>query len=130
VADSARPVILLVEDHEDNRKIYRTILVYSGFDVLEATDGRSGVEIALHACPDLILMDMSIPHIDGWEATRILKSDPRTSAIPVVALTAHSLDEDREHAIEAGCDGYLAKPVEPRAVVEEIRRLLEASSAA
>ena len=129
MSESARtPVILLVEDHEDNRKIYRTILTHSGFQVLEATDGRTGISMARDARPDLILMDVSIPHIDGWEATRILKADPETAHIPIVALTAHALKEDRQHAMKVGCDGYLAKPVEPRKVVEEVRRFIESAS--
>lgn len=129
MSESARtPIILLVEDHDDNRKIYRTILVHSGFQVLEAQDGRSGIRIAREARPDLILMDVSIPHIDGWEATRILKADAETAHIPIVALTAHALKEDRQRALDAGCDGYLAKPVEPRKVVEEVRRFIGATT--
>ncbi|MBV9109234.1 MAG: response regulator [Gemmatimonadetes bacterium] len=116
--------ILLVEDNEDNRAIYRTILNYGGFNVLEAADGEAGMESALRNQPALILMDVSIPKIDGWEATRRLKLDSATGHIPIVALTAHALDTDRARAAEVGCDGYLAKPVEPRRVLEEVRRLL------
>lgn len=116
--------ILLVEDHEDNRNIYRTILEHFGFSVLLAFDGREGVRLAQERQPDLVLMDIAIPEIDGFEATRILKADPLTARIPVVALTAHALPEDRERAAAAGCDGYLAKPVEPRKVLEEVRRFL------
>jgi CheY-like chemotaxis protein len=118
-------LILLIEDHEDNRNIYRTILEHFGFRVLLASDGREGVCLARDGQPDLILMDISIPHIDGWEATRILKGDPATADIPVIALTAHALPEDRERAEAVGCDGYLTKPVEPRRVIEEVNRLLE-----
>lgn len=114
--------ILLVEDNEDNRTIYRTLLEHHGYRVLEAADGEEGLRRAREDHPDLILMDISIPRIDGWEATRILKADEATRAIPVIALTAHALDADRERAREAGCDGYLAKPVEPRRVVAEIRQ--------
>lgn len=117
--------ILLVEDNEDNRLVYRTILDHFGFEVLEAADGEEGIRRARADGPDLILMDVSIPKIDGWEATRRLKADPSTSSIPIIALTAHALATDRAKAQEAGCDGYLAKPVEPRKVVEEVKRHLE-----
>lgn len=116
--------ILLVEDHEDNRNIYRTILEHYGFEVLLAPDGGEGLRLARERQPSLILMDIAIPVIDGFEATRALKADPATAQIPVVALTAHALQEDRERAAAAGCDGYLAKPVEPRRVLEEVRRFL------
>ena len=117
--------ILLVEDHEDNRNIYRTILEHYGYQVLLATDGQNGIRLAREEQPDLILMDLSIPVVDGWEATRILKLDESTRTIPVIALSAHALEEDRERAREAGCDGYLAKPVEPRKVLTEVARFLD-----
>jgi two-component system, cell cycle response regulator DivK len=116
--------ILLVEDHEDNRNIYRTILEHFGYEVVVAMDGQSGIRLAREEQPDLILMDLSIPVVDGWEATRVLKGDENTRGIPVIALSAHALDEDRERALQAGCDGYLAKPVEPRKVLEEVARFL------
>jgi CheY-like chemotaxis protein len=116
--------ILLVEDNEDNRLVYRTILDHFGFVVLEAADGEEGIRRARMDAPDLILMDVSIPKVDGWEATRRLKSDPATSSIPIIALTAHALASDRAKAQEVGCDGYLAKPVEPRRVVEEVQKHL------
>ena len=116
--------ILLVEDHEDNRNIYRTILEHFGYQVVIAMDGQSGIRLAREEQPDLILMDLSIPVVDGWEATRVLKDDAATRTIPVIALSAHALEEDRARAREAGCDGYLAKPVEPRKVLEEVARFL------
>ena len=116
--------MLIVEDNVDNRTIYRTILEHFGFAVLEAADGESGVRMARESRPDLVLMDISIPIIDGHEATRILKADPATASIPVMALTAHAMAEDRIRAAEAGCDGYLSKPAEPNHVVAEVRRLL------
>jgi two-component system, cell cycle response regulator DivK len=119
--------ILLVEDNEDNRIIYRLTLVHFGYEVIEAGDGETGVRMARELRPDLILMDVSIPGIDGWEATRMLKEDEQTAEVPIVALTAHALATDRARAEEVGCDGYLAKPVEPRRVIEEIERVLGAA---
>ncbi|HEX8242192.1 MAG TPA: response regulator [Longimicrobium sp.] len=117
--------ILLVEDNEDNRAIYRTILTYGGFAVIEAADGQEAIDRARRDRPALILMDISIPIIDGWQATRTLKLDTDTMHIPIIALTAHALPVDRARSVEAGCDAYLAKPVEPRRVLEEVRRLLD-----
>jgi two-component system, cell cycle response regulator DivK len=117
-------VILIVEDNEDNRDIYTTILRHSGYEVAEAGTGEEGVRLARERLPAAVLMDVAMPGISGWEATRLLKADPLTASIPVIALTAHAMAEDRRRAEEAGCDGYLAKPVEPRRVVEEIERVL------
>jgi two-component system, cell cycle response regulator DivK len=119
-----RPLILLVEDNADNRGIYRTILEHGGLTVLEAEDGGTGVALAREHMPDLILMDVSIPVMDGWEATKVLKSDPKTASIHIVALTAHALHSDRLRAAEVGCDGYIAKPVLPRVVLSEVRQRL------
>ena len=114
--------VLLVEDNEDNRIIYSTVLRHVGYDVVEAEDGVQAVALARSALPDLILMDISIPGMDGWEATRILRRDPATKAIPIIALTAHALPDDRERAAQMGFSSYLAKPVEPRTVLAEVRR--------
>jgi CheY-like chemotaxis protein len=119
-----KKTVLLVEDNEDNLVVYRTILEHVGYRVIEARDGEEGVARARQDHPDLILMDISIPKIDGWEATQRLKADPDTDEIPIIALTAHALEEDRQKAMQAGCDGYLAKPVEPRRVVEEVKRFV------
>jgi two-component system cell cycle response regulator DivK len=116
--------VLLVEDNEDNRIVYSTILRHFGYTVTEALNGEEGISKARAEKPDLILMDISIPIIDGWEATQVLKHDPATNDIPIIALTAHALASDREKAMEVGCDGYLAKPCEPRAVVAEVQRFL------
>jgi CheY-like chemotaxis protein len=116
--------VLLVEDNEDNRIVYSTILRHFGYSVTEALNGEEGIAKARSEKPDLILMDISIPVIDGWEATQVLKHDPQTRQIPIIALTAHALASDREKAMEVGCDGYLAKPCEPRAVVAEVQRFL------
>lgn len=113
--------VLLVEDNEDNAIIYTTILRFGGFDVIEARDGIAGIEAARHHHPALILMDVSIPLMDGLEATRRIKSDPSTASIPVIALTAHALPSDQQRALEAGCDGYIPKPAEPRLVLETVR---------
>jgi CheY-like chemotaxis protein len=120
-------LVLLVEDDRDNRTIYRTILEHHGYQVVEAADGREGIRLAREHKPDIVLMDISIPVVDGWEATAILKADPETAAIPIVALTAHALVKDRQKAREVGCDGYLAKPVEPMRVATEVERLIHAT---
>lgn len=116
--------VLLVEDNEDNRIVYSTILKHYGYRVVEALNGEEGISKARSEKPDVILMDISIPIIDGWEATQVLKHDPGTRDTPIIALTAHALASDREKAMEVGCDGYLAKPCEPRQVVAEVSRVL------
>lgn len=116
--------VLLVEDNEDNRIVYSTILEHFGYHVIEALNGEEGIAKARSEKPDLILMDISIPIIDGWEATQVLKRDPTTRSIPIIALTAHALAADREKAMEVGCDSYLAKPCEPKAVVSEVRKFI------
>ena len=121
---SATKTVLLVEDNEDNLIVYRTILDHVGYRVIEARDGEEGVARAKADRPDLILMDVSLPKMDGWEATRRIKADDQTRQIPIIAVTAHALDDDREKATQVGCDGYLAKPVAPRRVVEEVERFI------
>ena len=116
--------VLLVEDNEDNLVIYSTILRHSGFEVIEARDGQAGIDAARANHPGLILMDVSIPLVDGWEATRRIKADPATADIPIVALTAHALPTDQINAAEAGCDGYIAKPAEPRVVLATVKHHL------
>jgi CheY-like chemotaxis protein len=116
--------VLIVEDNEDNRAIYTLFLEHVGMEVLHAADGEKGLEIARTARPDAILMDVSVPLVDGWTATEQLKGDPSTSDIPIIMLTAHALPSDRARASEVKADGYLAKPIEPRAVYEEIKRVL------
>jgi two-component system cell cycle response regulator DivK len=120
--------ILLVEDNEMNRDMLSRRLQRRGHEVLVAADGADGVAKARAEIPGLILMDMSLPIVDGWEATRQLKSDPATSAIPIIALTAHAMSEDRERAISAGCDDYDTKPVEFPRLIGKIDALLGASS--
>jgi two-component system cell cycle response regulator DivK len=123
-ADGARSTVLLVEDNLHNRDIFQRVLANAGFRVLEAEDGGKALAAVGAERPDLILMDLSIPVIDGWECTRRLKADPATRDIPIIALTAHAMRGDEERAREAGCDGYLAKPISPRRVVEEVKRFL------
>jgi two-component system, cell cycle response regulator DivK len=120
--------VLLVEDNEDNRFIYATALRYTGYEVIEAVSGRQGIEQARTHRPDLILMDISIPDVDGWEATIVLKADPLTRAIPIIAVTAHVLPGDERRSLDAGCDGYLAKPVAPATLIAEVDRRLGRTS--
>ncbi|HEX7119616.1 MAG TPA: response regulator [Longimicrobiales bacterium] len=120
--------VLLVEDNEDNRIVYATILEHRGFRVHAAADGEEGIRLARKTRPDAILMDISIPIIDGWTATETLKRDPATAHIPIIALTAHALAADREKAHAIGCAGYLAKPCEPRKVVAEVERVIGKSA--
>jgi CheY-like chemotaxis protein len=120
------PKILLVEDNDMNRDMLSRRLSRNGFEVVVAVNGKEGVDLASSAQPDLILMDMSLPVLDGWEATRQVKSNPHTAAIPVIALTAHAMAADREQAIAAGCDGFDTKPVELPRLLEKIAALLPA----
>lgn len=122
--------VLIVEDNADNREIYCALLRHHGFVVLEAADGIEGVSMARTALPDLILMDVSLPRMDGWTAVETLKADARTASIPIIALTAHALPEDRTRSFAAGCDQYLAKPIEPRDVVREVMHWLSTGSEA
>jgi CheY-like chemotaxis protein len=116
--------ILLVEDNEMNRDMLLRRLVRQGHEVLVAPDGAEGVAMAESERPDIVLMDMSLPVLDGWEATRRLKSNAATRAIPIIALTAHALAEDRERALAAGCDDYDTKPIELPRLTAKITRLL------
>src|SRR5689334_19567416 len=116
--------ILLVEDNEMNRDMLSRRLQRRGHDVVCAVDGAEGVAMARGEMPSLILMDMSLPGIDGWEASRQLKADPQTSTIPIIALTAHAMSNDRERALEAGCDDYDTKPVELPRLLGKIDALL------
>jgi CheY-like chemotaxis protein len=121
--------ILLVEDNEMNRDMLSRRLLRKGYDVLTAQDGAEGVRLAASEKPDLILMDMSLPVLDGWEATRRLKAAPETRSIPVIALTAHAMATDQEKATKAGCDDYDTKPIELSRLLEKIGRLLQTAAA-
>ena len=116
--------ILIVEDQEMNRDMLSRRLKKRGFEVSVAVDGAEGIEKVQSESPDLVLMDMSLPVMDGWEATRRLKADEATRAIPVVALTAHAMSTDREKALEAGCDAYETKPIDLPGLLETIEKLL------
>ena len=116
--------ILLVEDNEMNRDMLSRRLVRKGYEVVIAVDGQSGFESARTEAPDLVLMDMSLPVLDGWAATRLLKAEPTTQHIPVIALTAHAMSSDREKALEAGCDDYDTKPVDLARLLLKIEALL------
>ena len=118
--------ILLVEDNEMNRDMLSRRLERKGFEVVMAVDGQAGVDMASSSNPDIILMDLSLPIIDGWEATRRIKADSATQNIPVIALTAHAMAGDEEKAREAGCDDYDTKPVNLNRLLEKIRYLLGA----
>jgi CheY-like chemotaxis protein len=118
--------ILYVEDNDDNVYVLRRRLTRAGFDVIVARDGSEGVARACAEQPDVVLMDLSLPVVDGWEATRRLKADPATRAIPVIALTAHAMAEDREKALAAGCDDYDTKPIELPRLLEKIKKFLPA----
>ncbi len=116
--------ILLVEDNEMNRDMLSRRLIHKGYQVVMAVDGQDGVEQAQRTAPDLILMDMSLPVIDGWEATRQLKSAADTQPIPIIALTAHAMSGDREKALAAGCDDYDTKPIDLPQLLAKIEALL------
>lgn len=126
-APGKKPLILLVDDFQDNRQMYREYLVFAGFEVAEAQSGAEALEQALAKHPDLIVMDLALPGMDGWEATRRLKADPRTSDIPVVALTGNALQGHIRRAKDVGCDSFLAKPCLPVALADEIRVMLQRS---
>jgi two-component system cell cycle response regulator DivK len=120
-----KPRVLLVDDYPDAREMYGEYLEYSGYDVIEAANGMEALQRALADKPDIILMDLSLPVMDGWEATRRLKADERTANIPVVALTGHALAGTSEGAKKAGCDAFVTKPCLPEDLVHEIQRVLQ-----
>jgi CheY-like chemotaxis protein len=119
-----QPLVLVVEDYQDAREMYSEYLRFSGFDVIEASNGFEAIDKALAQMPDIILMDLALPRMDGWEATRRLKADERTKEIPIVALTGHALAGHADSAQKAGCDSFITKPCLPDALVAEIQRML------
>ena len=118
------PKILLVEDNEMNRDMLSRRLLKQGFEMVIAMDGEQAVDLARSEAPDLILMDISLPGLDGWEATRLLKAMPETRSIPIIALTAHAMAGDREKSLAAGCNDYDTKPIDFRRLVEKIQVFL------
>ena len=124
-----QPLVLVVEDYQDAREMYVAYLQFSGYEVAEAANGIEAIEKTQALLPDIVLMDLALPQMDGWEATRRLKSDPTTKDIPVVALTGHALAGHAEGARAAGCDAFVTKPCLPDALVAEIKRLLDSQPA-
>ncbi|HXT33626.1 MAG TPA: response regulator [Vicinamibacterales bacterium] len=120
-----QPLVLLAEDFEDARELYRDYLQFSGFDVETANNGREAITRAVELQPDLILMDASMPVLDGWQATRELKANPVTRHIPILALTAHAFDDARREARAVGCDGFVTKPCLPDDLVTKVRAALD-----
>ncbi len=119
------PKILIVEDNELSRDMLSRRLRRKGYEVLVATDGQEGIAMAQRELPDLVLMDLSLPDLDGWEATRRLKTDAKTQSIPVIALTAHAMSGDREKALDAGCDEYDTKPIDLRRLLSKMVRFVD-----
>jgi two-component system cell cycle response regulator DivK len=120
--------ILVVEDHEDNRRILRDLLTSVGFQLIEAENGPDGVQMAKVHHPDLILMDLQLPGIDGYEAARQIKAEPQLSSVPIIAVTSYALSGDEERAYAAGCSAYISKPYSPRQLLARIREHLPASA--
>lgn len=123
-SERERPLVLIVEDQADLRRLYAQQLVQDGFDVIEAENGDDAVARSSQHAPDVVLMDLSLPVVDGWEATRRLKGDSRTAHIPIVALTAHDGSGELQRATRAGCDWFVPKPCPPEALIAEVRRVL------
>ena len=120
-----QPLVLVVEDYQDAREMYAAYLQFSGFDVAEAGNGIEAIEKTQELLPDIVLMDLALPRMDGWEATRRLKADPKTAAIPIAMLTAHAFEEYRVRALAVGADAFLSKPILPDQLAVEIRRILK-----
>ena len=116
--------ILVVEDQEDNRRIMRDLFTSAGYNVIEAVTGKEGVTAAETHCPDLILMDIQLPDLDGYEASRRIKANPALRSIPIIAVTSYALNGNDEKAFEAGCDAYIAKPYSPRELLAKVREFL------
>jgi CheY-like chemotaxis protein len=129
-AEPDQPLVLLVEDYQDARDMYADYLRFAGFRVAEAGNGIDALEQARALLPDIVLMDLSLPRLDGWEATRRLKADPRTKHIPILVLTGHAQADDAEGARRAGCDAFLAKPCLPDVVASRLEAVLAAGRAA
>lgn len=116
--------VLVVEDNNDNREVYVTVLRHYGYDVIEAVNGEQGLQKAQQEKPDIILMDLSLPVIDGWEATKRLKANQELKTIPVIAITAHAMSGDEARALEVGCNGYLSKPCMPKDIISIVKKFI------
>ena len=123
----ARPIVLIAEDQLELRQLYAQHLMMSGFEVIEAANGAEAIDLTASRLPDVILMDLSMPVVDGWEATKRLRADTRTSHIPVVAMTAHDGSGELQRATKAGCEWFVPKPCPPDALITEVRRVLAAT---
>ena len=128
-ANGIAPLVLIVDDYEDNREMYSQYLQFAGLRVAEAANGKEALSKTTELMPDLIVMDLSLPGVDGWQATRLIKEDPKTRDILVLALTGHALEGASQGAKDAGCDGFLTKPCLPEDLCREIQRMLAAASA-
>jgi len=127
--DGTGKTVLLVEDNLHNRRIFSGVLTHYGFEVREAVNGEEALRSAVEKRPDLILMDLSLPVMDGWTASRKIKENDILSSIPIIALTAHAMSGDEQRALDAGCDAYLSKPISPKKVVAEVLRVLAEADA-
>jgi len=125
---ATEPLVLLVDDYADAREMYGFYLARHGFRVVEAADGHEALDKALSLRPDIILMDLSLPGIDGWELARLLKQDPRTTGVPIIALTAHALNGEEQRARGAGCDAFVTKPCLPQSLAQELNRVLQGAT--
>ena len=121
---TSKTVVLVVEDNDLNADMISQRLKRKGYEILFATDGEEAIKCVRENLPQIVLMDMSLPILDGWEATRRLKADAKTKKIPIIALTAHTMSDDRQHALDAGCDEYEAKPVDFTRLIEKIEKLI------
>lgn len=124
MTESGRRRVLIVEDHEESRFVFRTVLELAGWEVDETASGEEGLALARHRHPEVVVLDISLPGLDGWEITRRLKAEHAERGLRVLAVTAHGLDEDRVRSKQAGCDGYLVKPIDPQRLRAELDRLV------
>ncbi len=121
--------ILIVEDNPVNLELFQDLIELEGYEVVSAFTGHEAIEKAKREMPDIILMDIQLPEMDGWETTKILKKTPETRAIPIIALTAHAMEGDREKALDLGCDSYISKPINTRTFISDIKKVLSSSPA-
>ncbi len=123
-SDQAQPVVLYIEDNADNRKLIKKLLQAHGFEVVTAVDGASGLSLLDETSPDLIIMDIGMPHLDGFSVTEIIRQHPRHSQTPIIAVTAHAMKKDQEKSLSAGCNGYIQKPIDVDRFPEQLNRFI------